>query len=115
MGHFKQAALESEATQRPQSPSSVVPAQPEALAHMPADPAFQAIDVAAFFGQLVVIPPALQIRAPAVSKLFTAQTLAAAPQLPDPFLETLQAARGHFDLPARADPKTQKLAFPGPP
>ena len=82
---------------------------------MPAYPAFQAVDIAAFFGQTEVIPPAVQISAPLVSKLITAQTLAALPQLPYSVLESLQAARGHFDLPGRVDPKSQELALPGPP
>src|ERR1039458_3868554 len=93
----------------------MVPPQPEAGAYMPAYPAFQAVEIAAFFGQTEVIPPAVQIGVPLVSKLVTAQTLAALPQLPYSVLESLQAARGHFDLPGRVDPKSQELALPGPP
>src|SRR5664279_2276184 len=98
-----------------QAPPPVVPAFPKAAPHVSARPAFQSKDALAFFGQVVVTPPAAHEGAPVGSQCFTAQALAAPPQFPDFLLIPLQTLRGGFDLSFRIDPEAQELALPGPP
>jgi hypothetical protein len=78
-------------------------------------PAFQPENIPAFFGQVEVSPPSLHEGAPAVSKLVTAQTLAAPPIFPNLLFESFHTLGSHFDLPFQVDVKSQELPFPRSP
>src|ERR1035441_8111471 len=96
-------------------PSPVVPSQPEAFPDMPADPSLKAEKRLRRLGQSEVPPPAAYISPPAVSQLFTATTLVAAPHLPHLRFESLQALRRYSDPLLAIQSKAQELAFPNPP
>ena len=96
-------------------PSPVVPSQPEAFPDMPADPSLNVAERLPCLGQSEVPPPAAYISPPAVSQLFTATTLVAAPHLPHLRFECLQALRRYSDPLLAIQSKAQKLAFPNPP
>ena len=82
---------------------------------MASDPTFQIEIIPAIFGQVEVGPPSLHEGAPAVSKLVTAQTLAAPPIFPNLLFESFDTLGGGFDLPFQVDPKSQELPFPRSP
>ena len=79
VGHLEVRPAESQTAQRLEPPSPVMPPQPKAFADMASNPAFQRENWTAFLGQAEVLPPPSHVSAPSVSKLITAQTLAAPP------------------------------------
>ena len=110
---LQQTSSYTQFTQMPPSPSTAVPSLPEATPDVPTDPALGVEDVPAFLGQTVIGPPASDVSAPAVTQLFTAQTLAASPHLPHLVFHSLHTLRSRLrpPLPVNAEPK--ELPLPG--
>ena len=82
---------------------------------MSAYPTFQPENLAAFFGQAVISPPASNVGAPAVPQLFAGSTLAAPPQFSYFGLESFDTLGGDLDFPLRVNLKSQELSLPGSP
>lgn len=89
-----------------------MPALPEAASNVATYPRLGLENVRSFLGRLEVSPPASDVGAPAVTQLFTAQTLTASPHLPHFVFEPLHPLWCRTDLAVPVDQEPEELAFP---
>src|SRR5215467_13519701 len=92
-----------------------MPALPETLSNVPADPALQPENRPAHFSQPIVSPPTPNVSRPVVSHLVAGPALIAAPHLPYLGLESPQTFRRYSDSVVAIQSKAQELAFLDPP
>ena len=83
------------------------------FAHVVADPSRQVFHSPPPFGQLVVVPPSLDVVSPLVAQLLAGQALAGFPEFAHLAFQSLDAFRGDRDRPVLFQPKAEQCTFSG--
>ena len=83
------------------------------FAHVAADPSREVFHSPAHFGQLVVVPPSLDVISPLVAQLLAGQALAGFPEFAHFGFQSLDTFRGGRDRPVLFQPKAEQCTFSG--
>ena len=106
--HAERASTHAQALQRVAPSVAVVPAQPEAFAHMPPNPAREGVDVAAPVGIAEIVPPSNDVALPLFTQLLAGEALPGIPECAHPILEPLDGLWRRTHLSTGVDAKAQQ-------